>query len=123
MAGGEGVLKFSPYGKMILLERVWISNDQQYPKTTLIEIPETVRQQLTPFARVLAVGKKTDEGLAPGDKVMFNPYRACTMETNAAEKIALVHERHVQAVLPGFPDHAMVVQEEAREVVAGQGFV
>jgi hypothetical protein len=102
---------------MILLERVWISGDQQYPKTNLIEIPDTIRQQLTPFARVLAVGRKTDEGLAPGDKVMFNPYRACNMETDAAEKIALVHERHVQAVLAGFPDHAVVVQEEARGLV------
>jgi co-chaperonin GroES (HSP10) len=108
---------------MILLERVWLGNDQQYPKTRLIELPETIRQQLTPFARVLAVGRKTDEGLVPGDKVMFNPYQACNMKTNAAEKIALVHERHVHAVLNDFPDHAIVVQEEAREVVEGQDSV
>jgi hypothetical protein len=54
---------------------------------------------------------------------MFNPYQACNMKTNAAEKIALVHERHVHAVLNDFPDHAIVVQEEAREVVEGQDSV
>ena len=109
-------MRFSPHGQMVLLERVWISSDQQYPKTRLIEIPDTIRQRLTPFARVLAVGKKTDGGLAPGDKVMFNPYKACNMETDASEKIALVHEKHVQAVLSTFPGHAVVVQEEAREI-------
>ena len=116
-------MKISPFHQMVLVERVWLDADQQYPKTELIEVPDAFAHELTPFGVVMVVGETIQEDLAPGDKVLFNCHSTLNLETNSTEdpKMALVHEVNIQATLDRFPKHAIVVQDGARQIADAQG--
>ena len=89
-----------PLGARALVKRL------EAPKTesSLIEIPDTVDQGLSPYAIVLAVGKLVNGGFDAGDTVVLSHYSGapCRVELDGDVFDALVvTEDQVLAVVEG----------------------
>ena len=94
----EEVLMLRPNGARVLVKRI----DAPKPKSSLIEIPDTVDGEQSCYAVVLAVGPKVTEDVKVADTVILGPYSGASVKVElAGEEIeaSLVMQNDVLAVV------------------------
>jgi hypothetical protein len=105
-----------PLHNNVVIERVWLSQDQQYPHTEFLEIPKRAQHELTPWGIVRKVGPDCVNGLQDGQKVKFNPLHACHCKRGDL-KFALVAEPEIDFVIEDWPEHAITREWDTLELI------
>jgi co-chaperonin GroES (HSP10) len=105
-----------PLHNRVVLEKVWLGEDQQYPHTELLKIPDAFQHYLTPWGIVRRIGPDCVNGLKVGDKVKYNPLHACHCKRGDA-KFAIVAETEIDFVIAQWPEHAITREWDTQELI------
>jgi len=108
-------MKLRAMADNVILKLHWLE-DQQYPKTELIVLPENIGHHLTPWGEVVAIGPHCAEGLKRGDKVKFYPYDGIRLTTNTDAPYIIIQEHFIEAVFDVWPEHAVTVEAKMQEI-------